>query len=113
MIKDYFITCVEKALKNAVDNGKLGEMKEYQPGTLVVERPKNPDFGDFAVNVSSLARFAKIAPPMIANVILNHIEKEDNEYTCVGGFINFKAGKKLLSSLVEEIFNKSFITIVK
>ena len=106
MIKDYFINSVEKALNKAIDDGKLGEMKEYTKGTLVVERPKNPDFGDFAVNVSSLARFAKIAPPMIANVILNNIEKEDNEYTCVGGFINFKAGKKLLSNLVEEIFKK-------
>lgn len=106
MIKDYFINSVENALNKAIADGKLGEMKEYSKGTLVVERPKNPDFGDFAVNVSSLARYAKIAPPMIANAILEYIEKDDNEYTCVGGFINFKAGKKLLSNLVEEIFKK-------
>ena len=85
MIKDYFINSVENALNKAIADGKLGEMKEYSKGTLVVERPKNPDFGDFAVNVSSLARYAKIAPPMIANAILEYIEKDDK---------NENAGKK-------------------
>ena len=107
MIKDYFIKSIEKAINSAIKANKLGQMTEYANGTLVVERPKNADFGDFAVNVSSLARFAKIAPPQIANSILEFVEKDDNEYTCVGGFINFKAGKKLLSSLVEEVFKKS------
>lgn len=107
MIKDYFIKSVERALENAIKCGKLGQMTEYKSGTLVVEKPKNSEFGDFAVNVSSLARFAKIAPPQIANAILEFVEKDDNEYSVVGGFINFKAGKKLLSSLVEEIFKKN------
>ncbi len=104
MIKDYFINKIEKAVEKAIENGKLGAMSEYNKGSLVVERPKNPDFGDYAVNVSSLARFAKIAPPMIANAIVEFVEKNDNEYSVIGGFINFKAGKKLLSNLVEEIF---------
>lgn len=104
MIKDYFINGIENALENAVKNGKLGSMTEYERGTLNPERPKNAEFGDYAVNVSSLARFAKIAPPQIANAILECINKEDNEYTVVGGFINFKAGNKLLSDLVTEIF---------
>ncbi len=107
MIKDYFINSIEKAIDLAIKNSKLGQMTEYTKGTLVAERPKNADFGDFAVNVSSLARLAKIAPPQIANNIIEFVEKEDNEYSCVGGFINFKAGKKLLSSLVEEIFKKN------
>lgn len=104
MIKDYFINNIENAVEKAIENGKLGAMPEYTKGSLVVERPKNPDFGDYAVNVSSLARFAKIAPPMIANAIVEFVEKDDNEYSVIGGFINFKAGKKLLSNLVEEIF---------
>lgn len=107
MIKDYFINSIEHAIDLAIKENKLGQMSEYSKGSLVVERPKNSDFGDFAVNVSSLARFAKIAPPQIANAILEFIEKEDNEYSVVGGFINFKAGKKLLSSLVEEVFKKN------
>lgn len=104
MIKDYFINNIENAIEKAVNDGKLGTMTEYTNGTLSVERPKNADFGDYAVNVSSLARFAKIAPPQIANTIVEYVEKDDNEYSVIGGFINFKAGCKLLSSLVEEIF---------
>lgn len=104
MIKDYFINSIENAIEKAVKEGKLGSMTEYKTGTLNPERPKNTDFGDYAVNVSSLARTARIAPPLIANAILEYIDKDDNEYTVIGGFINFKAGKKILSNLVEEIF---------
>ena len=78
MIKDYFINKIEKALLEAVKENKLGAMNEYEIGTLKVEKPKNSDFGDYAVNVSSLARFAKIAPPQIANTIVEFIEKDDN-----------------------------------
>ena len=80
MIKDYFINEIENAIELAIKDNKLGAMTEYGKGTLKVERPKNADFGDYAVNVSSLARFAKIAPPQIANSILEYINKEDNEY---------------------------------
>lgn len=104
MIKDYFITEIENAIEKAIKDEKLGAMTEYKKGTLSPERPKNTEFGDYAVNVSSLARFAKIAPPLIANNILEYIDKDDNEYSVIGGFINFKAGKKILSNLVEEIF---------
>lgn len=106
MIKDYFLNQVENAIEKAIKDNKLGEMKEYTRGTLNTERPKNIEFGDFAVNVSSLARYAKIAPPMIANSILEYIDKNDNEYTVVAGFINFKTGKTLLKNTVKEIFEK-------
>ena len=107
MIRDYFIKKIESAIQKAINDGKLGQMAEYKQGTLAVERPKNADFGDYAVNVSSLARFAKIAPPQIANTILEYIDKEDNEYNVIGGFINFKSGKNLLVNLVYEIFKKN------
>lgn len=106
MIKDYFLNEIETAIEKAVKDNKLGEMKEYAPGTLSTERPKNPDFGDFAINVSSLARFAKMAPPIIANTILEYVNKDDNDYTVIAGFINFKAGKKLLVNSIKEIFEK-------
>ncbi len=106
MIKDYFLNEIETAIEKAVKDNKLGEMKEYTRGTLSTERPKNPDFGDFAINVSSLARFAKMAPPIIANTILEYVNKDDNDYTVIAGFINFKAGKKLLVNSIKEIFEK-------
>lgn len=106
MIKDYFLNNIETAIENAIAENKLGEMKEYTKGTLTTERPKNTEFGDFAVNVSSLARYARMAPPQIANTIISYIDKDDNEYTVIGGFINFKAGKNLLKQTVKEIFDK-------
>lgn len=106
MIKDYFLNKLEKALEKAISNKKLGQMTEYIPNTLIVEKPKNPDFGDFAVNVSSLARSAKIAPPAIANAIVAEIEESDNDYSVIGGFINFKAGKNLLIDAIAEIFKR-------
>lgn len=106
MLRDYFLNKIENAIEKAVAAGKLGQMNEYKKGSLPVEKPKNPDFGDLAINVSSLARSAKIAPPMIANAIVEFIEKDDCEYSVIGGFINFKAGDSLLINLIEEIYNK-------
>ena len=107
MLKEYFLNKVEDATLKAIAENKLGQMNSYQKGFLRVERPKNSDFGDFAINVSSLAKDAKIAPPMIANAIVEFIDKEDNEFTVVGGFINFKAGKTLLSGIISEILTKT------
>lgn len=106
MLRDYFLNKVENAIEKAIVANKLGQMTEYTKGTLSVEKPKNPDFGDFAINVSSLARSARIAPPMIANSILDFIDKEDSDFSVIGGFINFKAGDSLLVNLIEEVFAK-------
>lgn len=106
MLRDYFLNKVENAIEKAIVANKLGQMTEYTKGTLSVEKPKNPDFGDFAINVSSLARSARIAPPMIANSILEFIDKEDSDFSVIGGFINFKAGNSLLVNLIEEVFAK-------
>ena len=86
MIKDYFLNKVENAIEEAIKANKLGQMTEYERGTLVVERPKNADFGDYAVNVSMLARNAKIAPPMIANAIVEFIEKDGKFYALLTYF---------------------------
>ena len=106
MLRDYFLNKVENAIEKAIVANKLGQMTEYTKGTLSVEKPKNPDFGDFAINVSSLARSARIAPPMIANSILEFIDNEDSDFSVIGGFINFKAGDSLLVNLIEEVFAK-------
>lgn len=106
MLRDYFLNKVENAIEKAIVANKLGQMTEYTKGTLSVEKPKNPDFGDFAINVSSLARSARIAPLMIANSILEFIDKEDSDFSVIGGFINFKAGDSLLVNLIEEVFAK-------
>ena len=103
MLKDFFLQKVEDAINLAIKNDKLGEMKVLE-SSLSVEKPKNTDFGDFAINVSALARFAKLSPPQIANEIIASLEIKDCEITVGGGFINFKVGAEFLKELVAEIF---------
>ena len=107
MLKKFFLKEIENGVNEAIKAGTLGQMSEYVNGTLMIEKPKNADFGDFAVNVSSLARSAKIAPPMIANAIVEKLNS-NGKYTVnvVGGFINFKVGDLLLAETVEEILKE-------
>lgn len=106
MLKDFFLNEVKNGIKKAAATGKLGQMSADAEFSLIVEKPKNPDFGDFAVNVSSLARSAKIAPPMIAQAIVENLTKENYSVTVVGGFINFKIENSLLAEAVAEILEK-------
>lgn len=105
-LKDFFLEKIEEAINELIKNNKLGQMTDYQAGNLSVEKPKNTDFGDFAINVSSLARFAKLAPPQIANEISSALNVPNCSVTVVGGFINFKVGAEFLKDLVAEIFTE-------
>lgn len=104
MLKDLYLKEVENAIDTAIKAEKLGQMTEYTPGSLNVEKPKNSEFGDFAINVSSLARNARIAPPQIANAIVENLKNDGYEVSVMGGFINFKTGKELLTNAIAEIF---------
>ena len=106
MYKNLLLDDIETAIGKAIKAKKLGSMEEYTKGSLTIEKPKNPDFGDFAVNVSSLARQARIAPPMIANAIVENLKDKDYETSVVGGFINFKLSNKMLADVIQEILDK-------
>ena len=106
MLKDFFLAKVENAVVNAIRANKLGQMIEYKNGILSIEKPKNTEFGDFAVNVSSLARFAKLSPAQIAESINDNLDKKDYESTVIGGFINFKVGDEFFKTLVSEILER-------
>ncbi len=102
MFKTFFLEEVEKVLENT----KIGQMEQYQSGKLFVEKPKNPEFGDFSINVSPLAREAKIAPPLIAQQISDKLLKKGYTVNVVAGFLNFRVEKELLKNVLIEIFNK-------
>ena len=106
MLKQYITDITAQAIQKAIKAGKLNQMKETDEYTLNAETPKNEDFGDMAVNVSSLARYAKMAPPQIASVIAQEIEIPDCEISTVAGFINFKLGKTFLNTVVKDILNE-------
>ena len=106
MLKDFFLEEVENAILKGVSENKIGQMSEYTKGSLLIEKPKNTDFGDFAVNISSLARSARIAPPMIAAAINEYLKSDKYTTSVVGGFINFKISDTLLANSIEEILVK-------
>ena len=105
MKKDFFAQLTHGAISEAIKEEKLGQLKEnnFKP---ICEIPKNTEFGDFAINVSSLAREAKIAPPLIAQNIASFIKPEGFSVNTVAGFINFKLEKELLSEITKEILDK-------
>lgn len=105
MLKNYFIEITKKAIEQAIKLNELGETKELT-FDLVCDPPKNKDFGDFAINISALARTAKMAPPMIAQTIVKHIEAQNFSINVVAGFINFKLEKRFLNNIIVEILNK-------
>ena len=106
MLKDFFLNEMNESINNAIKGDKLGQLSLNDEFTLVIEKPKNPEFGDFAVNVSSLARLAKIAPPMIANAIVEFLPKTNYTVSVVGGFINFKIKEDVLADIIAEILDK-------
>ena len=106
MLKDFFLNEVKQGITKAIEANELGQMSAENEYSLIMEKPKNPEFGDFAVNVSSLARSAKIAPPMIANAIVKHLSNKDYSVSVVGGFINFKIENSLLANAVAEVLEK-------
>ena len=106
MLKDFFLDEVKAGVNKAVQANKLGQMGVNDEYSLIVEKPKNPEFGDFAVNVSSLARSAKIAPPAIANAIVEFLPQKTYTVSVVGGFINFKIKDEILADIIEEILTK-------
>lgn len=105
MLKQFITDITDKAVQSALKSGKLGQMTSADLYTLNAEMPKNEEFGDFAVNVSSFARFAKLPPAVIAQNIAAEINENDVETNTVAGFINFKLGKSFLNSTIEEILN--------
>lgn len=103
MIKKIVYENTLKAIKAAIEDNNLGELKSSENIELAIEKTKNPQFGDYSVNVSPLARYAKLPPQKIAENILPYVNLEDMEVSIVAGFINFKVGQNWLTKGVNEI----------
>lgn len=105
MIKEFFENKVIEAVKKASLDGKLTGLDDVEL-SFMCETPKNLEFGDYAINVASLSRYAKIAPPLIANILAEYIEKENFDVNIINGFINFKLQEKFLFNILDEILEK-------
>lgn len=105
MIKDFFENIVKEAVLAAGKAGRLNGIEGIEL-KFSCEAPKNTEFGDFAVNVASLSRFAKVSPAVVANAVAEFIKKDDFEVNVINGFINFKLGEKFLFKILDEILDK-------
>ena len=100
MLKNYVLSIVEDAIKKIDNNIDLSQFK------LMAEKPKNQEFGDFSVNVSSLAKVFRKAPAQIAQDIISNIKPDNFEINSIQGFINFKFDLSYLLNQIVEILEK-------
>lgn len=107
MIKNTIFENVIESIKKAVDAGNLGQLEANQIENLSIEKTRNPEFGDFAVNISPLSKLAKMPPPKIAEAIVPYLTLEDVEVNVIGGFINFKLSNNWLNEGVKLIVEKN------
>ena len=105
MLKNIIKDEVEKGINSALKKNELSFDGQCDID-LAVEIPKKLEFGDFAVNISKLAKYVKKSPFDIANIIKNNISLNDCEVNIVGGFINFKLGTTYLKNIISEIYEK-------
>lgn len=98
---------IEQKLKAAIE--KAGpdlnnlHMEPAVLESLSVERPRNPQHGDYAVNVSPLARFAKMPPPKIAESVQQKLAGEGVDASVIAGFINFRVNDAVMAQALIDI----------
>jgi arginyl-tRNA synthetase len=106
MIRNRILEQLGTALHHAAPtlNGLL--VDEPVLSSLKLERPRNAEHGDYAVNVSFLARQTKMPPPKIAEAIAAHWPNSAvATVTVVGGYLNF--------TLTEAILQQALVNIIR
>jgi len=101
-----FLNNLKDELKNIIKG--MGVEEEID---IFFDVPKDTTFGDYSTNVAMrLAKALRKAPIMIANEIVNKLDKEKNHLSKVevagAGFINFFIDLNFLSQIVFEINEK-------
>lgn len=95
---------VGEAVRAAMESGAIAHVA---PPDIVVERPQNPEHGDYATNVAlRLARAARAAPPEIARAVARYLPSADavaGVTVAPPGFINFRLSDDWLKRQVDVI----------
>ncbi len=87
-------------LRSAIERA-LREMGADAPGEIVLERPRNPEHGDFATNVAmTLAKPLRRAPRQIAEELVERLNLADAGISAAEiagpGFVNFRLASDYL-----------------
>lgn len=105
---------ISLAVKSAISAGTLALIEADIPEQIVVERPKNPDHGDWATNIAlQISKKAGLNPRAAAEILLPLISAAPGiESTDIAGpgFINIKLSAASQGELAAAIVNqgKSF-----
>jgi arginyl-tRNA synthetase len=104
MLKQTITELLTQAIAKAQKEGKLPDISLPE---IVIERPQNPEHGDYASSISlKLARAAGTNPLNIAKEIAGYIESSpeiENVTVAPPGFINFILKNSWLAEQVDEI----------
>jgi len=104
LVRDTIANAVAAALEKANRDGVINA--DSIPD-IEIERPNNPEHGDFATNLPlRLARAARANPLQLAQLITERIESSseiDSVAAAPPGFINFKLSESWLRQQVESV----------
>jgi arginyl-tRNA synthetase len=78
MIKIWLLARVAQAVEQAASQLNNLTVDDDIRNGFKLERPRNAEHGDYAVNVSFLARHTKMAPPAIAEILGKALESQLN-----------------------------------
>lgn len=106
MLRDEIVKMIENGLRAAQ---KSGDLSSFELPEVIVERPKNPDHGDYSSPICmGLARYARMAPIEIAKRLLNHMQLPEpvgNVDIVHPGFINIHLDADWVAKQVDSILD--------
>lgn len=107
MIRDDIVQLIERAITKAQ---KKGDLPKFDLPEVVVERPKDETYGDYATPVClSMARLARMAPAQIAEKLLARMDRPDyigSLEVAHPGFINITLSSAWVAAQVETILEQ-------
>lgn len=112
MIKKRIAEEIRNSLQRAVENKQLGQLTKLNDkisNGIIIERTKNPEYGDYSCNVSYLARESKMSPLKIAEAIKENSDADLIKYyslSVMAGFINFKLTPAWLNQATVDILEQ-------
>ena len=112
-LRDQVRAAIARAWDKGAGSGALPADPERGSGEIVVDRPSNPDHGDFATNLAlRLAKPLQMAPPAIAHVLVGALNAERStnptspiaSATVAGpGFVNLRVTDGAIEALVASV----------
>jgi len=109
-LRDQVRAAIARAWDRGVGSGALPRDEESGSGAIAVDRPTNPEHGDFATNLAlRLAKPLRMAPPAIAAVLVGALDAQrlsDPESPIAGaavagpGFVNIRVTDAAIERLL-------------